>query len=54
MTERGESPSPKKNITQKLIRVNMLWKLGIFFVAIGIVKLLYSLYLKWRDDNAKR
>lgn len=34
---------------QKLIDVNMVWKLGIFFVSIGVAKLLYSMYLKWRD-----
>lgn len=51
--ERGESPSLKKNITQNPICVNMLWKLGIFFIAIGVVKLIYALVLKVRDSHAK-
>nr|DAI68176.1 MAG TPA: hypothetical protein [Caudoviricetes sp.] len=32
----------------------MLWKLGIFFIAIGLAKLAYYLIQKWRDNNANR
>lgn len=37
-----------------LICVNMLWKLGIFFIAIGLVKLAYCAIKKWRDEHAER
>nr|DAP62395.1 MAG TPA: hypothetical protein [Caudoviricetes sp.] len=32
----------------------MLWKLGIFFIAIGLVKLAYYFILKRRNQNANR
>nr|DAZ44956.1 MAG TPA: protein of unknown function (DUF4718) [Caudoviricetes sp.] len=32
----------------------MLWKLGIFFVAIGLAKLVYYLIQKRRDNSANR
>nr|DAS81941.1 MAG TPA: hypothetical protein [Caudoviricetes sp.] len=31
----------------------MLWKLGIFFIAIGIAKLVYYLIVKARDSDGK-
>lgn len=54
ITERGKSPSLTKNITQEPIGVNMLWKLGIFFIAIGLVKLIIYGVMKVRDKNANR
>nr|DAY47588.1 MAG TPA: Cell-membrane associated Mucin15 [Caudoviricetes sp.] len=32
----------------------MLWKLGIFFIAIGLMKLAYYFIRKRRDQNAGR
>nr|DAP94122.1 MAG TPA: ATPase [Caudoviricetes sp.] len=32
----------------------MLWKLGIFFITIGLVKIAYYLIQKWRDKRANR
>ena len=54
IVERGKSPSLIKNITQEPIGVNMLWKLGIFFIAIGLVKLVIYGVMKVRDRNASR
>nr|DAH03796.1 MAG TPA: hypothetical protein [Caudoviricetes sp.] len=31
----------------------MLWKLGIFFIAVGIAKLVYCLVKKVRDERAR-
>nr|DAZ27471.1 MAG TPA: protein of unknown function (DUF4718) [Caudoviricetes sp.] len=32
----------------------MLWKLGIFFIAIGLAKIAWYLIQKWRDKRASR
>lgn len=39
---------------KKPICLNMLWKLGIFFIAIGLGKLIYYAVMKVRDKYAKR
>lgn len=48
----GESPPPTKNITQTQSRVKgMLLKLGIFLVAVGIIKLLAALIMRAKEKR---
>lgn len=48
----GESPPPTKNIAQTQSRVKgMLLKLGIFLVAVGLVKLLAALVMRVKEER---
>ena len=50
----GESPPPIRNITQTQSRVkSMLLKLGVFLVAVGLVKLLVAFILRAREKRGK-
>ena len=50
----GESPPPTKNITQTQSRVKyMLLKIGIFLVAVGLVKLLAALVMRAKEKRGK-
>lgn len=50
----GESPPPIKNITQTQSRVKgMILKLGIFLVAVGLVKLLAALIMRAKEKRGK-
>lgn len=50
----GESPPPIKNITQTQSRVKgMILKLGIFFVAVGLVKLLVALIVRSKEKRGR-
>ena len=48
------SPPPIRNITQTQSRVkSMLLKLGVFLVAVGLVKLLVAFILRAREKRGK-
>lgn len=48
----GKSPPPTKNIAQTQSRVKgMLLKLGIFLVAVGLVKLLVALVMRVKEER---
>lgn len=51
---RAISPPPIRNITQTQSRVkSMLLKLGVFLVAVGLVKLLVAFILRAREKRGK-
>lgn len=51
---RATSPPPIKNITQTQCRVkSMILKLGVFFVVLGVVKLLVALIVRAKEKEGK-
>ena len=48
----GRSPSIRI-IAQAHLKYNMLFKIGLFLVVCGVMKLLVALFLRWRDKDAE-